>query len=112
MPTDPHLTGLPPRLTSITGCLMLLFLDNRQPVLLRRPGGREWLLPVFSTKEKLDAALAWMNIADAWKIQQITDQAEFLEPLAGHNIIVAADPYLHNGNTRWTGFIPDPSPNN
>ncbi len=113
MRADPHPTGELPRLTSIEGFLFVVFLSDEQPVLIRQPEGGPTLLPIFSTREKLQEAIdCWIKVAEPWKIQRVDDHDEFIGSCLEAGIEVAADPYLYQGNTRWTGFIPDPSPNN
>lgn len=99
-------TGERARVDDITGFVLLVYRDDDQPVLLQLSTERTRLCPVFSTKEKLEVAYAWMGIRDPTYPKKITDQREFLSSFDGRDIMVAADPYVYEGKTRWTAVLP------
>jgi hypothetical protein len=83
---------------SITGYAMALYdNDPSDPVLIMIEN--QTFLPVYSTAEKLNASMELMNIKD-FTVKRITDGADFLESVG--DLQVCADPYIHNGNTRFT----------
>jgi len=87
---------------NITGC----FLSYRegQPVLIRCEG--KCFLPIYSTVEKLEASMEFMKVPD-YKIKHIDDGLDFIKSLEGQ-VVVALDPHVVNGNTRFTGvFSPE-----
>jgi hypothetical protein len=99
-------TGEKARVTDISGFILLVYCDDLQPVLLSLPTESTKLCPVFSTKEKLVEASIWMGITYPTRPKVILDQREFLSSFAGTGIMVAADPYIREGKTRWTAFVP------
>lgn len=86
---------------NIDGYLMALYdNDPSDPVLIVIEGQR--FLPVYSTAEKLRESMNKINVTD-YTIKQITDGRDFLDSVSNMN--VCADPYEHNGNTRFTNIL-------
>jgi hypothetical protein len=106
----PHFTGKPPESMKITGFLLLWYEDTNQPVLLRShpsDNNPHVMLPIFSTHDKLyDAVRAWLKPDGPWKIKKIDDGIDFLNSIGG-KVLVAADPHIVNGNTRFTAVFRD-----
>lgn len=91
----------------------LLPWDNArdQPVILRVTGWQPpaWLVPIFSTPEKLEESRAWMPMPDDFGIKRIEDPEEFLSVTrAKERLLVGADPYRHgpSGRVRWWAVVP------
>jgi hypothetical protein len=90
----------------LTGCLLPWYIGREQPMWLTKERSKTILLPIFSSKEKLDEAMSWMKPQGRWKIKQIYDGTKFLSSFDDHpEIIVALDPYIIDGKTQFTGII-------
>ena len=78
-----------------------------QPVLINPPGQADPLFVMtFSSVEKLEAWMKVINVTD-YKIKQVDDPGDFIESVVTDNSLrIMHDPYVHNGNTRWTELMP------
>ena len=85
---------------SVTGMAVAIY-SGGHPVMLRIEDVE--FVVICSTKEKMEQVLAFAGITDA-KIQQITDSNEFFDSVRGIRIML--DPYIYNGNTRFTELHP------
>jgi hypothetical protein len=85
---------------NLSGYLFLVYTDDEQPVL--GPMGDTYFLPVFSTKEKLDAYIPVFAPKSPTKIKQITDGKEFVDSIHEGGVRIMVDPYICNGNIRFT----------
>ncbi len=86
----------------LDGYIFLMYEDNDQPVL--GPMGGKTFLAVFSTVEKLEAYLPYLNPPDPVKIKQVNKGGtdEFVESIHEHGVEIMIDPYVHKGkNTRF-----------
>jgi len=108
----PHLTGKPPESINITGYVFPWYTDTNQPVILRNPSDEHpdaILLPIFSSVVKLhDAIESWLRIDGPWKIKEVQDGLDFTASIMENNgVIIAVDPHIFNGNTRFTAILPE-----
>ena len=110
----PHFTGKPLKSINITGYLFPWDKETDLPVLLRsHPDDKNpaYMLPIFSTAEKLyEAMREWLKPDGPWKIKQIQDGIDFINSIHENQfvrVIIAADPYIVNGNTRFTAVYRD-----
>lgn len=93
----------------ITGYLMPWYIQRDQPVLLSGKVDKTFILPIFSTEEKLREAIDWIKPPADWKIKRIDDGADFVNSVLewGCAVIIGADPWITDkGNTRFMGVIP------
>jgi hypothetical protein len=99
---DPRPTGKLVKNLDIAGYLFPWDECSDQPVLMRSPAGGRFILPIFSSEQKLRDAMEWICPATPTRIKCILETREFLESIeAAGDVVVGADPYIHNGNTRW-----------
>jgi hypothetical protein len=85
---------------SVTDYVFLVYTDNEQPVLIKGP--EFYMVPIFSTIEKLEEYKPILNPRDSVKVKQIMDGIDFLTSIHEGGARVIIDPYIHNGNTRFT----------
>jgi hypothetical protein len=83
----------------VTGYFLAMRSNSLEPVLYEIEGTK--FVPIFSTVEKLRDSMSFAHV-DEYDIKTITDGIDFLESIeeAGFNGIL--DPYIVNGNTRFT----------
>lgn len=87
---------------NLDGHVFLMYQDNDQPVLGRM--GNTMFLAVFSTVEKLEEYRPILNPPRPTKIKQVQEggSAEFIDSIHQGGVRIMIDPYIHNGNTRFT----------
>jgi hypothetical protein len=97
----------------IAGCLIPWDGGTNMPVMLQLPDSGDWLLPIFSTEEKLSEAVPWMcdDALDEVQIKQIDDSEDFIKSVreSGEVITIALDPHpTPQGTTAFMGvFLED-----
>jgi hypothetical protein len=81
----------------LDGYLIPWRMDEDQPQLLEIEGTN--FIPVFSTEEKLNEAMALLQVR--YSIKQISEERTFLESVLPHARVMI-DPWINEaGNTRW-----------
>lgn len=107
----PQFTGKSPVSINITGYIFPWWTDADQPMLVRsHPEDKNpaFMLPIFSTEDKLrEAVREWLSPDGPWKIKLIQDGIEFLSSFKRTGLIIAADPHIVNGNTRFVAVFRD-----
>ena len=90
---------------NINGYLMP-FSYTEQPLLVEMPGNPNKWLPIFSSVGALEKHCERIGIKD-YKIKKIDDGLDFLYSIKPYGIRVMANPFIFNGNTRWTEILED-----
>ena len=87
----------------LTGMAMAMQ-SERYPVMMELEGAQ--FVIVCSTKEKLETVLAEICVKDA-SIKRITDGKGFIKSILfpGSPARIMLDPYVHEGNTRFTEVL-------
>lgn len=80
------------------------FAYNDQPHLVELPDNPNKWIVVFSNVDALKKSCEFLNIKD-YKIKRIDDGLDFIDSLKPYGIRVMANPYVINGNTRWTEVL-------
>ena len=75
-----------------------------QPCLVEMPENPNLWIPVFSTVSALEAHCERVGITE-YKIKKIDDGFDFIDSLTPYGIRIMANPYIFNGNTRWTEVL-------
>lgn len=76
-----------------------------QPVFVKAETDQHLVIPIFSSEDKLRAAMDdWVKPQCPWTIKHIDDGPEFIEAI-GKVALVALDPYPHEGKMRYTGVL-------
>lgn len=81
--------------------MLLIPFVNDQPVIINMPGVTMQFVPFYSTVEKLYESMRYMGYDD-YNIKQVDNIKECVSSIVDYGLRVMLDPYIHNGNTRWT----------
>lgn len=89
----------------LTGMAMAVH-PSGQPVMIELDGGR--FVVVCSTRDKMEAVLDRIDIRD-YRMKQITEGRDFVDSVLfpGSPVRLMVDPYIHEGNTRFTEVFPN-----
>jgi hypothetical protein len=94
-----------PRALDITGKLLALYPD-KQPVTFRVAENPAIFVPIFSDEDKLRESMVRSKISE-YDIKIVQDGVDFVDSIAEQGLRIMLDPYIHNGNTRWTEVKPN-----
>jgi hypothetical protein len=98
-----HKRDVPESNVSLKEAYIVFYEDIEQPVTVTLED--QTFLPIFSTIEKLEEQLPIISPEFPTKIKKVTDFKEFFNSVGG-KIRLMLDPYVINGNTRFTELRP------
>lgn len=90
----------------LQGCLIPCH-ETLGPILMQIENCEDFFCPIFSTKEKLQDHMTYINIS-SYKIKKVDDPKDFFDSLREHNVRVMHDPQVINEHhTKWNEVIYD-----
>ena len=99
-----------PRETGVTGCFCpFRFDDDTQPVFVTMPDVAEMFVPIFTTRERLDAEMERIGVLH-YTPKFITDGPDFVSSVIGAGARIMLDPRPEGGRTCWTEIVLDGMP--
>ncbi len=90
--------------TDIQGTLLPVRPDG-SPVALRLPGNPSTFVMLFDDAEALRREMDRIHTTD-YLIKRVTDGREFVADARACGLRIMLNPYVVNGNTRWTEIAP------